>query len=639
MLLVEPVVVRPLLAEWNTAKAAIAAELERAEAAKSRPARTKRLNAAEQRYRAFLNRLRGFKVLDPACGSGNFLYLALQALKDLEHRVQLEAEALGFQRAFPEIGPANVKGIELNPYAAELARVSVWIGEIQWMRRNGFGEARDPILKPLDTIECRDAILTPDSFEPEWPWADVVIGNPPFLGGKLLITHLGEDYVSQMFKTYANRVPAEADLVCYWFEKAGQQIASGKAVRVGLVATNSIRGGANRRALQAATDIRPIFEAWSDEPWVIDGAAVRVSLVCFSRAGDDSVSGARLDGESVDEIYTDLTPRRGGVGVDLTKVRRLPENAGVAFMGDTKGGPFDVAGDQAREWLRLPANPNGRTNADVLRPWVNGMDLTRRPAGKWIVDFGFKMSIGDAALFEEPFRWVDEHVRPTWERQREAERRDQWWLHHRPRPNMWAALNGLSRYIATVRHAKHRLFSWFDSRICPDSALIVVAHDDDTTFGILHSRFHELWSLRLGTSLEDRPRYTPSTTFETFPFPVGLTPNVPVTSYAAEPRASAIAEAARHIVELRDRWINPPEWVDWVDEPVPGYPQRPVPRDEDAAKALRKRTLTNLYNARPQWLADAHAALDAAVAAAYGWPSDISDDDALRELQELNSNG
>ena len=269
MLLVEPVVVRPLLAEWDAEKAAIAAEMERAEAAKSRPARTKRLNEAERRYRVFLNRLRGFTVLDPACGSGNFLYLALQALKDLEHRVQLEAEALGFQRAFPEIGPANVKGIEINPYAAELARVSVWIGEIQWMRRNGFGEARDPILKPLDTIECRDAILTPDSFEPEWPWADVVIGNPPFLGGKLLITHLGEDYVSRMFKTYAGRVPAEADLVCYWFEKAGRQIASGKAARVGLVATNSIRGHANRRALQAATAGRRIFEAWSDEPWVV----------------------------------------------------------------------------------------------------------------------------------------------------------------------------------------------------------------------------------------------------------------------------------------------------------------------------------------------------------------------------------
>ena len=638
MLLVEPVVIRPLLVEWEAEKTAIAAELERAEAAKSIAARRKRRNEAERRLRAFLERLRRFTVLDPACGSGNFLYLP-QALKDLEHRVQLEAETLGFQRAFPEVGPANVKGIELNPYAAELARVSVWIGEIQWMRRNGFAEARNPILKPLDTIECRDAILTADSTEPEWPAADVVIGNPPFLGGKLLITHLGEDYVSRMFATYAGRVPAEADLVCYWFEKAGRQIASSKTARAGLVATNSIRGGANRRALQAATNTRRIFEAWSDEPWVIDGAAVRVSLVCFSRAGDESVSSARLDGQPVDEIYTDLTARRGSAGVDLTGVRRLPANAGVAFMGDTKGGPFDVAGDHAREWLRLPANPNGRTNTDVLKPWVNGMDLTRRLAGKWIVDFGWRMSAGDAALYEEPFRWVKERVYPMRQQNRREAYRQYWWRHVEPRQGMWGALGGLSRYIATPTVAKHRLFAWCDVRICPDHQLIVIARDDDTTFGILHSRFHELWSLRLCTWLGkgNDPRYTPSTTFETFPFPAGLTPEVPAADYEGDPRGVEVAAAARRLVDLRDRWLNPPEWVEWVDEPAPGYPRRPVPRDEEATKALRKRTLTNLYNARPQWLVDAHAALDAAVAAAYGWPADITDDDALRELLALNS--
>ncbi|MCY4555270.1 MAG: class I SAM-dependent DNA methyltransferase [Chloroflexi bacterium] len=637
MLLVEPVVIRPWLVEWAAEKAEITAELERAEAAKARATRTRRRNAADRRYRAFLNRLRGFTVLDPACGSGNFLYLALKALKDLEHRVQVEAEALGFQRAFPEIGPANVKGIEMNPYAAELARVSVWIGEIQWMRHNGFSESRDPILKPLDTIECRDAILTSDDTEPEWPEADVVIGNPPFLGGKLLIKYLGEDYVSRMFSTYAGRVPAEADLVCYWFEKAGQQIASGKAKRAGLVATNSIRGGANRRALQAATTKHRIYEAWSDRPWVNDGAAVRVSLICFSSRHDESVVGGRLDGESVDEIYADLTARRDGVGVDLTNARRLPANMGVAFMGDTKGGPFDVAGDQAREWLRLPTNPNGRTNADVLKPWVNGMDLTRRPAGKWIVDFGWTMSAADAALYEEPFRWVQEHVHPLRQKNRRKAYRENWWRHMEPRPKMWSALDGLERYIVTPRVAKHRLFVWVDASVCPDSATIAIARDDDATFGILHSRFHEIWSLRRGTSLEDRPRYTPTTTFETFPFPHGLSPDAPATDYARDTRGSAIAEAARRLVELRDRWLNPPELVEWVTEAVPGYPKRSVPRDDAAAKALKKRTLTNLYNARPQWLVDAHAALDATVAAAYDWPADISDDDALRELLERNS--
>ena len=637
MLLVEPVVIRPWLAQWETEKAEIAAELDRADAAKSPTTRTKRRNDAERRYRTFLNRLRAFTVLDPACGSGNFLYLALQALKDLEHRVQFEAEALGFQRAFPEVGPANVKGIEINPYAAELARVSVWIGEIQWMRRNGFSEARDPILKPLDTIERRDAILTPDGAEPDWPKADVVIGNPPFLGDKLLIRHLGNDYVARLRKTYSGRLPAQADLVCYWFEKAAKQILAGRATRAGLVATNSIRGGANRRALDAATEAGRIFEAWSDEPWVIDGAAVRVSLVCFSRADDNSVSSAHLDGQSVDEIYADLTARsEGTVGIDLTAVRRLPANSGVAFIGDAKHGTFDVSGDQAREWLRLPANPNGRTNADVLKPWRNGMDLTRRTAGKWIVDFGWQMSEADAALYEEPFRWVQEHVYPLRRHNHRAAYRKHWWRHGEPRQGMWRALKGRRRYIATPRVAKHRLFVWCDSRICPDSSQTIFARDDDTTFGILHSRFHGAWALRLGTSLEDRPRYTPTTTFETFPFPKGLSPDIPAADYADDPRSVVVALEAQRLVELRDRWLNPPEWVEWVDEPVPGYPKRPVPRDEDAAKALKKRTLTNLYNARPQWLADAHEALDAAVAAAYGWPADISDDEVLRELLALN---
>ncbi|MDE0233620.1 MAG: class I SAM-dependent DNA methyltransferase, partial [bacterium] len=210
MQIIEPVVIRPWLAEWETAKARIAASLDGQAVARPTAAQTRRRREAERSLGDFLARLRAFTVLDPACGSGNFLYLALHALKDLEHRVQLEAEALGLPRAFPETGPANVRGIEINPYAAELARVSVWIGEIQWMRRNGFAGSHDPILKPLDTIECRDAVLSPQGEEPEWPVADVVIGNPPFLGGKLLITTLGEGYVSSLFEAYEGRVPAEA---------------------------------------------------------------------------------------------------------------------------------------------------------------------------------------------------------------------------------------------------------------------------------------------------------------------------------------------------------------------------------------------------------------------------------------------
>ena len=234
------------------------------------------------------------------------------------------------------------------------------------MRRNGFPGSREPILDPLETIECRDAILTPDGGEPDWPDTDVIIGNPPFLGGKLLISNLGEEYVSTLFRVYEGRVPREADLVCYWFVKAGDRLGGKAAKRVGLVATNSIRGGANRRALEGATGRAVIFNAWSDEPWVIDGAAVRVSLVCFSANGRTETD-RHLDGETVDEIYTDLTARRGEAGLDLTKAQRLARNAGVAFMGDTKGGPFDVPGDLARQWLREPANPNARPNSDVLK--------------------------------------------------------------------------------------------------------------------------------------------------------------------------------------------------------------------------------------------------------------------------------
>ena len=552
MQIVKPVIVRPWLAGWARAKAEIAAALEQAEAARSRSGRTRGRARAERRLRAFLEELRGFTVLDPACGSGNFLYLALHALKDVEHRVQLEAEAMGLQRAFPAVGPANVRGIELNAYAAELARVSVWVGEIQWMRRNGFRESRDPILNPLDTIECRDALLAPGggkpgSGEPEggepkgresdWPAADVVIGNPPFLGGKLLNAHLGEDYVSRLFTVYEGRVPAEADLVCYWFVKAGEQMRAGRAKRVGLVSTNSIRGGANRRALQGAIRECPIFEAWSDEPWVVEGAAGRVSLVCFARQGQEDVPGLeearkqggapgregapkqrrapgqegtpgpgrrpdlpaaggstnstgrqkdasgpgrrpahsaaggstdpagrredargpedtpglqnepgperRLDGQPVDAIHADLTARRGGAGVDLTGAQRLYRNMGVAFMGDTKGGPFDVRGEQARDWLRAPANPNGRPNSDVLRPWMNGMDVTRRPADKWIVDFGWDMVREEAALYEAPYRHAREHVYPM----RQRNRRDSY------RATLVAARRAEAGHVAGARGA------------------------------------------------------------------------------------------------------------------------------------------------------------------------------------------
>ncbi len=630
MQIIAPVVIRPWQEEWRSTKAAVIACLERSRNAKSRSARTRLRGQAQARLSEFLERLRSFVILDPACGSGNFLYMALHALKDLEHQTQLEAEGLGFQRGFPGVGPANVKGLEISPYAAELARVSVWIGEIQWMRRNGFNASRDPILKPLETIECRDALITRDGSGANWPEADVVVGNPPFLGDKRMRGLLGDGYVTSLRTLYRDRVQGGADLVCYWFAKAGQLIAEGKVKRAGLVATNSIRGGRNRKVLDRIVEQGMIFEAWSDESWVLDGAAVRVSLICFSDVGKTK-NISSLNGYKIAHIYSDLTAGES----DLTQAVSLSSNADVTFRGNTKGGPFDIPGELARRWLCLPANPNGKTNADVLKPVVNGADLMGGFSDRWIIFFKESMSLSDAALYEEPFAHVAECVKPVRERNRVKKLRESWWLHQRSRPAMWRALAKLPRYIATPEISKHRVFTWLDACVCPDHTLIVIARDDDTMFGILHSRFHEAWSLRLGTSLEGRPRYTSSTTFRTFPFPDGLSPNVSATEYATDSRAVAIAEAASRLVLLRDRWLYPPEWVEWIEEPVPGYPARPVPRDVHAT-ALKDRTLTKLYNARPQWLIDAHAALDAAVAAAYGWPADIAEDAALAALLALN---
>lgn len=355
-----------------------------------------------------------------------------------------------------------------------------------------------------------------------------------------------------------------------------------------------------------------------------------------------------LDGQPVAVIHADLTAGAETEAVDLTLAQRLKENAGVSFQGTSKKAAFDIPGTLARSWLSLP-NPNRKSNAEVIRSWSNGLALSGRASDLWIIDYGCGMSEHEAALYEKPFAYVVEHVRPVREKNNRLAYRQFWWRHAEPRPGMRAAMQGLPRYIATIAHSKHRFFVWLDASMCPDQALIVIARSDDTTFGILHSRFHEVWSLRLGTSLEDRPRYTPTTTFETFPFPAGLTPrDTAAPADRASPPCMAgsvaaenIAAAARRLDELRENWLNPPEWVDWVrtpEEEKAGFPARPVARPGHEAE-LKKRTLTNLYNQRPAWLDQAHKALDAAVAAAYGWDDytpAMPDAEILRRLLALN---
>ena len=722
MMIVEPVIMRPLLAEWETARARVAGLLDGSikpgrSAQTNRPMKPK--EAAEAARAAFLDRLRAVRILDAACGSANFLYLALHAVKDLENRVVLETEALGLDNTILLVGPEILKGIEINPLAAELARTTVWIGYIQWKIRNGIYAKDDPILRRLDNIDCRDALLTEDGREAEWPEAEFIIGNPPFLGGKLLRGGLGDDYVETLFSAYDGRVPREADLVTYWFEKARAAIAAGRTKAAGLVSTNSIRGGANRRVLERLMQDATIFEAWSDEPWIVDGAAVRVSLVCFGQAGNGVISPSSLAGKGgranarSDEGYPDaerrnsagdwlisplegempgkaeggapangqaassppsglppISPSRGEIsqspaahlnglpvpaifsdltagGTDLTKAKRLRENAGVAFMGDTKGGAFDIDGALARAWLKEPLNPNGRPNSDVLKPWVNGMDVTRRPRDMWIIDFGWTMSEADAALYEEPFAYALEHIKPVRTKNNRQSYAQNWWRHVEPRPAMWAALSDNKKYLVTPRVSKHRIFTWLDGLTIPDSRIFAFARASETLYGVLNSSFHERWTL--GTcswhGVGNDPTYNSEGVFETFPFPEGLTPNIPAADYAKDSRAIRIAEAARALDEKRRAWLNPPDLVEIVPEITPTaapgeepvrYPDRILPKNAQAAVTLRTRTLTNLYNLRPQWLASLHDALDRAVAAAYGWPEDISTDEALSKLLALN---
>ena len=217
-----------------------------------------------------------------------------------------------------------------------------------------------------------------------------------------------------------------------------------------------------------------------------------------------------------------------------------------------------------------------------------------------------------------------------------------WWRHVEPRPTLTKKISTAQRFIVTPEVAKHRIFVWLRPPILPDHKLQVIAREDDTAFGILQSRFHELWALGVGSwhGVGNDPRYTIGTCFDTFPFPDGLTQNLPASGYQSDPRAQAIAEAARELVEARDRWLNPPDLVERVPEVVPGYPDRIVPQDAKAAAILKDRTLTKLYNQRgtPEgaWLDNLHRALDEAVAAAYGWPADLSDDDVLARLLALN---
>ncbi|MCO5191496.1 MAG: class I SAM-dependent DNA methyltransferase [Anaerolineae bacterium] len=639
MLIVEPVLMEPLRRQWDDVR-------RQADRLLRQPS-NQQTTDAYQLLADFAAEIAAMRVLDPACGSGNFLYVALRQLLDLQKQVI----AFAARRELPEIAltvsPEQLYGIEINPYAHELAQVTVWIGYLQWRHENGFGEMDDPILRPLHNIERRDAILDYDAdgrpIEPEWPSAEVIIGNPPFLGDRRLRSELGDDYVEALRSQYEGRVAGVVDLVCYWFEKGHKQVQRNLASRVGLLSTNSIRHGDSRNVLDRVKSTGDLFLAWSDREWIQDGASVRVSIIGFD---DGSEIEKRLDGQKVARINSDLTAK-----VDLTSASGLKCNQGIAFSGTKKYGPFEINSQEARQMIDSPNTRADMRNSDVIRPWVNGRDVVQRSQNRWIIDFD-RMDKLAASEYEQPFEYVRKYVRPKRLTVRNPKLRANWWQYEATRPGMWKAVNPLNRFIITPSTSKHRIFVWMQHPTMPDQQLIVIAREDDFFFGVLQSVVHELWVLNKGARLGigNDPRYTATVTFETFPFPW---PPGQEPAEDEDARVAEIAHWARELVAWRDAWLNPP-------------PPQPGAINVAYDKMLKQRTLTNLYNglvyyrdtvkagnlfmqdefdkvtrrsvsrSAIQELDDIHTALDHAVLDAYGWPHDLSDEAILERLLALN---
>jgi type II restriction/modification system DNA methylase subunit YeeA len=613
LLIVEPVLMDPLQKRWAEVKQRVsdALEAERAEegARNAKQIRVRVVRRSEKLLSAWIDELASVRVLDPACGSGNFLYVSLRRLLDLWLETRDFAVEQAISLVSKMVSPSQLYGIETEFYAHELASIVVWIGFLQWKHEHGVLEDREPVLQKLSNVEHGDAILRYDAddepYEPEWPKADFIVSNPPFLGDKKMRGELGDAYVNDLRKLYEDRVPGGADLVTFWFEKARAQIENDLTKRAGLLATNSISMAGNRPVLHRIKQSGDIFLAWSDRPWMLEGAAVRVSMIGFDN-GDET--DRTLDDLRVKVIHTDLTAESnvaGAVG--------LGENHGLCFLGVMKAGPFDIGADLARKMLRAPLNPNGRSNSGVVKHRMVGRDIVQRSQDGWLIDFG-EMLAAEAALYELPFEYVRSTVKPLRDANNRKRTRERWWLHGENRPGLRRAISNLKRCIVTPEVAKHRVFTWMTTDIVPDHTCHVIARDDDYFFGILHSQIHEMWSLAQGAwmGVGNDPRYSSVRTFDTFPFPwpPGTEP-----SESEDSRVKAIAGGARELVRLRDNWLNPLD----IEE-----------------KELKNYTLTNLYNNRPTWLEHAHQALDRAVFSAYGLVHPLTQGEILEFLLELN---
>jgi len=674
--LVIPTVIEPLRTEWESVQAAVSACL----ASDNR-------KAALAALRAFHLRLCTVRVLDPACGSGNFLYVTLEHLK------RLEAEVLGLLATLGEtarsldlqghtVHPAQFLGLELNPRAAVLAELCIWIGYLQWhLRTRGKAALAEPVISKFHTIENRDAVLACDRIEPlrdaqnsivtqwdghtlkthpvtgesvpdeaakrvvytyvnprpsEWPAADFIVGNPPFIGPARMRAALGDGYTETLRMLYPE-VPESADFVMYWWHKAACLVREGRAERFGFITTNSLRQTFNRRVLEThlyppSNDLRfktALLFAIPDHPWVenADGAAVRIAMTVaavrrLGTVGTLQIVTAETDGAE-GAVDVTLATRTGTINADLTigadvaSAISLIANGCISNRGvQVIGLGFIVTREEAAA-LGLGRIPGIERH---VREYRNGRDLTSRPRDVMVIDL-FGLTESDVReLFPEVYQWVHERVKP----ERDANKRDtyrrNWWIHGEPRKDFRPALEGLPRYVATVETSKHRFFQFLDASVLPDNKLICIAHDDAYVLGVLSSRIHVAWALTSGSHLGvgNDPVYVKTRCFETFPFPD-----------ATEEQKSRIREIAELLDAHRKRQLALHATLTITDM----YNVLEAIRANDTLttkqRAIHDQGLITV-------LRQLHDELDAAVAAAYGWDAALADADILDRLVTLN---
>ena len=605
--------------------------------------------AAIRAVHDFHEKLAGTRILDPACGTGNFLYVTLELMKQLEGEVLETLAALGGQEALAletmSVDPRNFLGLELNTRAAAIAELVLWLGYLQWHLRDG-GNIADPVLQSFGNIRAMDAVLKhdpervlpggegtelPNARRPEWPEADYIVGNPPFIGGKDLRARLGDLYTTTLWKAHPH-INKSADFVMFWWDRAAD-IMSRKGTRLkqfGFVTTNSITQEFSRRIIAKRMEAKPplhLLMAVDDHPWTKaspDAAAVRIAMT-VAAAGKGSgtlyevVTESGLDTDqpqivlaaSEGEINADLT-----VGSDVTKAKALKANDGLSSPGvKLHGSGFIVTPAEAGQ-LGLGKREGLERH---IRPYRHGRDLMSRARGVLVIDL---FGLSDEQVrqrFPEVYGHLLRTVKPERDANNRATYRDNWWIFGEPRGDLRPALEGLPRYIATVETAKHRVFQFLDASILPDNMLVCMGLSDGYSLGVLSSRFHVAWASLSGGTLEDRPRYTKSLCFDPFPFPD-----------ASDEQRSSVAAIAEELDATRKTVL-----AEHGDLTLTGLYNLLEKRKAGGAFAMVEQD--QRVRGRIDILHELHGRLDAAVADAYGWPVTLSDEEIVARLVALNA--